>query len=160
GAVGGYLFWLVLDKILWNLPHNGFAALTLGPPLMLLCFLAGSVIEIGGLGTVLQEDAREWWASVDGLLLMYAVGWSALFGIAIYGPWVTTLAVEYAPVLASSTLLTGWLTTAVGGALAGRSAKTRSGRGIRWMEWLGQIAPVVFLIGLVAATSLFLRYLL
>ncbi|MFN0054895.1 MAG: patatin-like phospholipase family protein [Planctomycetales bacterium] len=168
GAVEGLLLFLVLAKILWPVMGDGLHALvdsapgiesapaaivTLGPPLMLLVFIAGSFIEVGLLGTALNGTGREWWSRVCAWSLIYAVLWAGVFGITLFGlKGMEYLGSQHWTWSFSGATLT-WLATSIAGALAGNSGSTKDGRGNRFVEIVGTVAPYVFIVGLAVFVS-------
>lgn len=152
GASGGFLFFAMISEILWGMYDQPWAIATVGPPLAILVFFAAASIEIWLLGRWQSEDIREWWARLCALLLIAALVWAAFFGIVFYVPPL----VRYAnSALVQSGLVAGWVTMSIGGALAGRSPSTTGrGNGNLPLELLGRAAPVVFLVGLLAAVSM------
>jgi hypothetical protein len=153
GALLGVLFQLANDLLeagtMAEETLETAAMLTLGPPLVLLVYMLGTFAQVGSFGRILGEDAREWWASLCGRLLMLALGWAAVFAVALFsvpflywaGQWV------------QAALGAGWVATAVGGVLAGRSPRTDGNQPNRPLEILALVAPYVFLVGLLAAMS-------
>jgi hypothetical protein len=149
GFAGGALLYTVFGVALrglydLDLPQDVAIMTTVGPPLTVLIIIATVIVVVGLLGTVLQEDEREWWASLCGWLLMYAAGWLVVVGISLFGPWL----LWQAGVWGRTLLTAGWVSTAVGGALAARSPATGLNSRNRGLEALAVVAPPVFLLGL------------
>lgn len=151
GFTAGFLFYAIFAAAIWNEPDERRPALvlTVGPPLVLALFLLGIILEIGLHGRDLKEDAREWWGTVGGYLLIYTLAWLAFFLITLY----STPVLQWLNGVLTTALTATWLTTAIAGALSGRSGRTKTGKGNRWLEWLGIIAPLVFVVGLLVAVS-------
>ena len=110
-------------------------ARTAGPPLRLslrlwwatVCGLPGLlgvfglavVYVIGVSGRQFEEDSREWWSRLGGVLFGVAVGWLVVAGLAVYAPpWVMRLTG-----LAQG-LSVAWLVTTVAGVRAAMSGST------------------------------------
>ncbi len=151
GAVGGFLLFVVLAKLLWPLmgqPYSAAAIATCGPPLVLAAFVAGAFSEVGLLGNEINEAEREWWSRVCAWCLIYGVCWLAVFGISLFGfysiEWLTEH--YYRKIVSAATF--SWVATTVGGLLAGKSSVTKDGSGNRAAELLGAVAPYVFIVGL------------
>jgi predicted acylesterase/phospholipase RssA len=157
GAAGGAVLGVLLQLAYGRLAGKDMAeearetaaVLTLGPPVVLLVFALGAFAQVGVLGRYLEEDAREWWASLCGRVLLVALAWAAVFALALFS---VPLLIWAGPLVRAG-LGTGWVVTAVGGAVAGRSPKTDGKRPNRPLEVLAQAAPYVFLVGLLAAAS-------
>ena len=157
GAVGGLLFFILVVKGIWSWHHQPHALVTFGPPLALLLFVVSAALEIGLLGRRLEEDEREWWARVGALILLAATAWVLSFAAVLYVPWLIEFAGSEARQLwVKSGLALGWLVTSVGGAIAGRSPSTGNNKVATSMvkELIAQVAPWVFLVGLLAGVSL------
>jgi hypothetical protein len=161
GALGGFLIYILVVKGLWTWHHQPQALVTFGPPLALLLFLLSVIVEIGVLGRRLEEDEREWWAMFGALVLLAAVSWVLLFAVVLYVPWLFSLVKDRViQTWLKGGLTFGWLATSIGGAMAGRSPSTGNNadkdRGITSIlkELLAQVAPYVFLVGLLAGISM------
>jgi hypothetical protein len=74
----------------------------------------------GLLSGIETEEEREWWARAGGLIIMFMLGWIALFGLAFYGG--TVVSALWAGILAAAGLASG-----SAGSLAGLSAATSAG---------------------------------
>jgi GNAT superfamily N-acetyltransferase len=161
GALGGFLFYVLVVKGLWVWHHQPYAIVTFGPPLAFLLFCVAAALEIGLLGERLEEDEREWWARIGALVLIAATLWLMVFSAVLYVPWlIEYLGDNLGPLWVKSGLTIGWLATAIGGAIAGRSARTgneqSTGKGL--VELLCQVAPWVFVVGLLAAISMLVSW--
>lgn len=162
GALGGLLFYALVIKGLWQWHHQPHALVTFGPPLALVLFTLAAALEIGLLGRRLEEDEREWWARVGAVVLLAAVAWFLLFGAVLYVPWMIELVgSDLRQRWLKGGLTVGWLLTSVGGAIAGRSPHTGNDKGVSSMpkEALAQVAPWVFLVGLLSGVSLLVGFM-
>jgi hypothetical protein len=159
GAVAAALLYGLLGGLLPELP--GEARVTLGPPLTLLVPVLAIAVGLALQRDVIQEEDREWYGTLCGYLLLVAAAWLVVFGVTIYGGWALVFSTCTGPALGAllpwGAVLT-WLTATVGGALAGKSPRTATGSGNGWLEWLGRVAPAVFIIGLLAFVSLFVTW--
>ncbi len=154
GASGGFLLFVAFSQILWRLYDQPWAIATFGPPLTILVFFVAVTVEVWLLGRKQGEDVREWWARVCALLLIAGVAWLAIMAILFYVPPVAHFLDRLAHQMVTPTLVVGWIMTSVGGALAGRSPRINGqSDGNPFLDRLAQVAPIVFLIGLLAATS-------
>jgi hypothetical protein len=162
GAVGGLLFYVLVVKGLWFWHHQPHALVTFGPPLALVLFTLAAALEIGLLGRRLEEDEREWWARVGALALLAALAWVLLFAAVLYVPWLIELAGDdLHQRWLKGTLTLGWLVTSIGGAVAGRSPFTGNSDGpsSKAKEFLAQIAPPIFVVGLLSGVSLLVDFM-
>jgi len=155
GLLGGCLFSLLFVWVLFtssNLDDAlGPAAATFGPSLALLVVVVAFLAEVAVLGGTIHEGEREWWARLSAWLLMAAVAWSTFFGCLVFTP---ALLIMFNSRYVNTGIVAGWIATTAGGLMAGRSAHTKDGSGTPWLEWLGVVAPHVFLAGLFTGVSL------
>ena len=121
-----------------------------GPPLFLWSLALTGVAEVSLLGRLATEQEREWRSRFHAWILIVAAAWLLVFGTTVYGAlWLR----QFNGLLSSylkAGLAAGWLTTVLGGLLAANGSKTQGGR-MDWRERLVQVAPFVFLIGLLCA---------
>jgi predicted acylesterase/phospholipase RssA len=122
---------------------------TIGPPLALLSFAVGAILQVGLMGRFLAEAEREWWASLCAYVLRTAAAWAVFCGLALFGVPLLILAGTAVQALAGA----AWIGTALGGVLAARSPRTGTGNQSRSAELLALAAPYVFLLGLTVALS-------
>jgi len=99
-------------------PTRRFVWLSL--PLIWSALLLASAFLSGLLSGIETEEEREWWARAGGLIIMFMLGWIALFGLAFYGG--TVVSALWAGILAAAGLAAG-----SAGSLAGLSAATSTG---------------------------------
>ncbi|MGP0069651.1 MAG: patatin-like phospholipase family protein [Isosphaeraceae bacterium] len=154
GALGGFLFYLFWIGFL--IPHhaNPAALATFGPPVAMALFSAAVFAEVGLLGRYLEEDEREWWARVTAFLLTHALIWLVIFGTVVYVPRMVMMLDQKIHNTVTPTLIAGWIATSIGGAAAGRSGRTGGGGiGKKLLGVLVKLAPIVFLLGLLAIVS-------
>ncbi len=123
---------------------------------MVLVVLTGATLQIGLMGADFPDATREWLARLAALLSITCTGWMALFAIGVFGPWwISSLALWSEKAVAG--LGAGWIATTVAGVLAGQSDRTNgAGSGNQTssvLEWIGKIAPTVFMIGYLLAIS-------
>ena len=119
-----------------------------GVPGLIGVFALTTVFVVGVSGRQFEEDSREWWSRVGGVLLGVAAGWLVVAGTAVYAPlWVmkVTRLVE--------TLGIAWIVTTVAGVRAAMSAATGKPGSTAWREPLAKITPYVFVAGLLIALA-------
>ena len=134
---------------LWN-------ALAWGPPLLIGCLGTGVALLVGMMGADFHDAAREWLSRVGAILAMIGAGWMALNAIAVFMPyWLAQLFDKHW--VAGASAVSGWLLTSISGVLAGNSAKTKGGSDIKTgmspLEFVGKVAPTVFLVGFLTIIS-------
>lgn len=122
--------------------------LTLGPPLALCVFVLGAMLQVGLMGRYLDNAEREWWGSVCGFVLRSALYWFAFCALALFGVPFLLWAGGVVQGLAGA----AWVTTALGGVLAGYSPST-SGKQSGVGDTLLRVAPYVFIGGLLVVLS-------
>ena len=134
GAIAGYLF-LPSARILipegkeLGVTASKWQILTFGTPALVGVMLLAGVLHIGLMGRGMSDAHREWWARLGGWLVIYSVGWLALFVIAIYVPkwlgdlWLWECARKH-HVFTFGGLVT-WISTTTYGVLFGKSASTQ-----------------------------------
>jgi hypothetical protein len=141
--------WKVLDQGPWHI-------IAWGPPLVILAVLAGAAVHIGMMGVNYWDFAREWLARVAAFLGVSAFVWALLFAVAVFGPyWLTLLTLHWGKTAAG--LGGAWLATTIGGVLAGKSPRTSgvkdNPKAVSPLEWIGKVAPTVFLVGFLLLIS-------
>jgi hypothetical protein len=160
GFVAGALLGVLMQLAYQQMPQEWEASiaehafwsalmLTLAPPIGLLVFVFGAVIQVGLMGSSLDEAEREWWASLCGWVMRWALAWAVFFTLALFS---VPFLIWAGPVL-QSLLGTGWVLTTLGGVFAGRSPRTGSGPSNRLLEPLARVAPYLFVVGLLVALS-------
>jgi hypothetical protein len=157
GFTGGALIYSAFAGALKGIYYQAYdvaLVTTVGTPLVLVAIMVGISVFVGLLGTLAEEDEREWWASLCGWLWIYLALWVAGVGVALLGPWLLVKAGAWGQTL----LGTGWAATAAGGIWAGKSSRTGSGGGNRPMEWLALAAPPVFLVGFLVLIGLLIDW--
>ena len=82
-AVGGLIAWALYyvfrGKTVWEV-------MVWGTPALLAAFFVTIIVHIGLLGRGLGDERREWWSRLCAWLLIYALAWIGIFGLAFYGP--------------------------------------------------------------------------
>jgi hypothetical protein len=159
-GVAGLLTYLAVRQLRVEAPDRMFGApllVTFGPPLVLSGFVLIGFLQVGLVGRLLEEDQREWWSSLAGRLMIYAAGWAALFGAAVYGPYLVLLGLEHFPSeyfrSLGGGLVGGWVAAVAVGLRAasnratGTPADART-RLDRLRDLLARLAPGLFLIGM------------
>ena len=132
------------------------AVVTFGPPVVLGVLILTTILRVGLLGSYLAEPECEWWGSLNGYLLRHAVVWLLVCGIALFGVPLLILGGSVVQMVLGA----GWLTTSIGGVLAGRSPSTGDGHTNRVLDVFTRVAPYIFVIGLAFLLSALISVLL
>ena len=150
GAVGAMIL-IGIAQAVAAVPdeHRLWAAVTLGPPAVIIAFLLMLVAHIGLMGRKFTEGDRELWSVFGGRLLALALAWAVFFAIAIYGP----AAIAFSNDLVATLGGVAWVASTLFGVLAGRSKTTGTPDAKPWLEVLTRIAPYVFSLGLLLVLS-------
>jgi hypothetical protein len=124
------------------------AAVVWGPPLGIGIVMLVLVVFIGLMGNLYSDEIHEWWSRLGAWLLIYALAWIGVFGIALYSPPVLNWLAEIAIALGF-----GWVVSTIGGIFAAKSAESSQREAKPWVELLASVAPYIFVIGLVAGLA-------
>jgi hypothetical protein len=144
----------------WVDPDVGWLPITVGPPMILIVWTCGTILQIGLMGGDFPDAAREWLTRLVASVSIAIVAWPGLFVVAVFGPyWLACVALSWAP--AGPTLVGGWILSRIGGYLSAKSEKTKGGPPeegadlkTRALELLAKVSPVVFLAGFLLLVSL------
>src|SRR6266567_4759923 len=142
-------------------------------PFMTLLVLLIGVIHLGLIGRAYEDALREWWARLGGILLTIGFFWFVICVLVFYCPlWVEAIFQfltsrngasriwKFLTSLGIASVITGWITTSLKGIFAAKSSKTGPRPGSNPKEdRLAQLAPPLFVFGLVVILSLALYWL-
>lgn len=126
-----------------------FELVTLGPPLVMLAFMLPVALHIGLARRRFNDMQREWWARLGGWMLILALAWLLIFGIALFGPPLLDWLNDW--VAASGGV--AWLAATVWGVLAGKDSRSGQDPTHGTRETLLGLVPWVFLVGLLGLLS-------
>ena len=156
GAVGGILIWLLTvacaaagDELGTVDPWHLFHQSVWNGPVIILIFMLTAFVHTGLTGRVFVDSLREWWSRLGAWMLIYAITWIGLFGMAVYAPSVLLWLKGFAVAIASA-----WGVTTIAGVLIGKRSRPADDRPPAWRRLLLAVAPQVFIIGLVAFLAL------
>jgi hypothetical protein len=129
-----------------------------GTVLMLMVIGSVVVLFIGLMGNDLSDEQREWWGRMGAWHGLAAGGWLAICAICFFMPlWMAMLG------LAASAAGVGWATITGWGAKLAYSPKSGRSSGDSEENWLNSavlnVAPAVFVIGMLSAVSFGLFWL-
>ena len=127
---------------------SSITATTLGVPMTLGLLVLIAFIHTGFASHDFDTLEREWLSRLGGILMIAALGWLAVFGAALFGPFLVELTADWV----TNTISAGWIVTTIAGLLAGRNAAGNGSDGIA-RRLLLAVAPYVFLAGLVVLLS-------
>jgi hypothetical protein len=156
GLATGLLLGLLALVAFQALLHAGLGAGTpllwratvWGLPGLFGVFWLAIVFVIGVSGRQFEEDSREWWSRLGGVLFGVAVGWLVLAGLAVHAPlWV----IQVAQLAAG--LSVAWIVTTVAGVRAAMNGSTGKPGTTTWRDRLAIVTPYVFLAGLLVAVA-------
>lgn len=139
--------------------HRAWAALTFGPPLVLVVFSLGVVLQIGLMGRDIPDAAREWMGRLRAWMMIYSLAWLAACGASIYAP----LAIAVVGGWWGKTGIgigVGWVATTLSGIFAAKSDKSRGPAmgsnqppSSSVMDLVATIGPYVFMAGFFVGIS-------
>ncbi len=144
GAVAGPLLQLLGQHLI---PDQQILQVTVGPPLLFAWLFLLAVLHTGVLSTIAEDFTREWLSVIGAWLMIFAIGWLALFGMVVVAPFL----IDLLSVTVKSALVSGWLLATIGGIFAGRKARAEGGGTYKAMA--AAVAPYVFGIGLIMLLS-------
>ena len=135
GGIGAWaLYRLFLGRTLWEVTVWGTPTL-IGLSMLVL------TLHIGLLGRDMPDELREWWSRLGAWLLIYSLLWMALFGTAFY-------AAAFFDFGSGLTLSAGWLASTIWGVFAARGASSDATKSSKVREFVAQVAPYIFVVGL------------
>jgi hypothetical protein len=153
GCIGGGLFLAVVYFLASLYAQNEviihWLIVVFGPPVIGSIFALIVVFHIGLMGREFSVAQHEWWNRIGAPLIMTMIAWSSVFGIAVFGPSV----LDWMGVYLSATLTSGWIASTIAGVLAGKSSTTGEKSDNVILEFVAQIAPYIFIIGMLIAVS-------
>jgi hypothetical protein len=117
-------------------------------PGLLGVFGLAVIFVIGTSGRQFEEDSREWWSRVGGILLAVGVGWVLIAAAAIYAPWAV---MNLTGVIEG--LGVGWIVTTIIGVRTAMSPSTGNPGSDKLRELVAKATPWVFVVGLLVALS-------
>jgi hypothetical protein len=162
GTVGGLLVkvcnvavshWTTMGSR-WGGPMHArpWHAIAYGPPLLVMAFLLVGCLHIGLLKLLIGPEEQEWWGRLGGLLLLAVVGWTGVFGLAIFAPYMVLLLAPW--VKTKIGIVLGWMGSTAFGLLFGKDGKT-SGQSDDNPKLARAVAisPYIFILGLLILLS-------
>jgi len=161
GAVGGVLIQLLLRGLeLWidsKVPPPEWHIASWGFPLAILVFLFVETFHIGLVSGGFSEDAREWWGRLLGMVARLTLALSALYIVAIDGPWLVEWLRLQGHEYYKWALGTIWVLITGSGIAAGKSPAKPPSKFNVSPAILMRIAPPVFICGLLVILSYFIN---
>ena len=132
-------------------------AVSWGPPLFVAAFLLAGAVHIGLAKFELRNEIHEWWARLGGWLMLWALFWSAIFGLAIFVPLLVFKVSAYVsgPALwAKRAAIWAWIVHSGLGARLGWSKSTSGSPNSQSLkEIVAKAAPFVFVAGLLVVLA-------
>lgn len=160
GCIGGTLFFLVAKFLSNPLPDDSnlisWTMLVIGPSVVLAIFSLSVIFHIGLVGKLFSDKQHEWWARLGAPLLIISLGWTGLFGIAVFSPAVIEWLHDtyLVPALAS-----GWIGATITGLIAAKNSGATVKDDTTLSLILQKITPYVFVLGLLVAISCAIQWL-
>ncbi|MEO8345205.1 MAG: peptidoglycan-binding protein [Betaproteobacteria bacterium] len=124
-----------------------------GMPFLLAIFGITMVLLVGLIGRLYTDGSREWWSREGGWAIICVLAWLALFLVAFYIPPLLFWANAHASNWVGAAVASTWLGTTLAGVLAGAGKSTGKSPAKPWIDFLAQIAPYIFTVGIVVAVS-------
>jgi len=88
---------------------------TLGPPLLLLSFMAAGGLFVGLTSSALGDDDREWLSRGAAWMLLFVVCWAGICGLVLMAPnWVFAIGAWAQSSIAAAGGLAGWVCSMAG----------------------------------------------
>lgn len=157
--------------------YSDWHVMIYGPPAVIGIMLLAGVLHIGLMGRGMTEAYREWWGRLGGLLALYALGWLAVFLIAIYFPYgwgqlikwegqpshaFSIAGIQIHPIPAGSILT--WIISTAYGVFFGKSEKTsgwnpKAPVSKQILSIAARLTPMVFILGLLLMLSVVASFL-
>ena len=89
--------------------------ITVGPPLLLVAFMAAAGIFIGFTSRYLVDEDREWLARGSAWISLFVTGWLFICGLVLIVPnWIFSLGIWFRADIAAAGGIAGWLCSAAG----------------------------------------------
>ncbi len=151
----GAAIWVAANFILPKLDWPAFV--TLGPPVILLGFVLGSIAFVGLSSHSLQDEDREWMSRSMASMLMFCAAWVLVCGCVLVVPsWALQAEAWVDQAMAATAAFSAWA-SAFGQALM--AGKARSAADTPRKAWTAaaiaiRAAPAVFIVALVIGLSL------
>lgn len=154
GIVGGLSIEMIFGEFghrhIW--PGGPWHLVVWGPPLALVLFVTALHFQLGLRGKYESDMSREWWASMAGWLLVFAMVWGLVTGVSIYGPLLFELLQNWTKT--QYALIGSWAFTTLGAILAGRSPKSGGVQSTAWMDYVAKTLAPLAVIGFLIAISI------
>ena len=138
--------------------------IVVGPPLLLLAFMAAGSIYVGLTSRVLEDDDREWMSRGAAWMLLFVVSWVVICGLVLLAPsWALALGAWARTSVAAAGGFAGWISAA-----GGYSAKTKSDKNSKdpttkkstLVNWAAKLAAPLFVVVFIVALSMFTTWML
>lgn len=149
---------------LWSLvPRHGWElALVIGPPLFLIGPMITLLFVVGLLGRDFSDARREWLSRFAAWVGLFGVTWTVFVGFSLFSRAAITWLDPF--VKTKIVAAVGWIATTLAGLLAGRSSTTSGSAAektskFNTLELVADIAPYVFIAGLLLIVSWFADWL-
>lgn len=133
--------------------RNSIDAVTFGPPSILGSLALIAFIWCGVFGKFLNEEAREWLASLAAWLAMYAAAWCVSLVVSLHGSMIV-LELFANRGFWLSLITTGWIGSLMVGIWSGQGEKTGPLTRNKVLEMVARVAPHLAIMGYLIGLSL------
>jgi hypothetical protein len=160
----GVAVWVVTNFLLWDASNptksmTWAGYVTVGPPLVILGFVLGTVLFVGLSSQYLKDQDREWMARAMGAILLFCAIWTGVCAVVLLLPrWALGWRAWGHGALAAATAASAWLST-LGGPAPEGSAQTKSTKA-QLLGVASMLAAPVFLALLAGALSVLTNMIL
>jgi hypothetical protein len=135
------LYHLFEGRTLW-------AVVAWGTPALISLAMLVLTLHIGLLGKNLPDELREWWSRLGAWLLIYTLGWVAVFVTAFYAAPFFEYVNRFLYGYVLKTVSFAWLGSTLWGVYSARSATTGPEKSNTVRDIVAQVAPYIFIVGL------------
>ncbi len=136
--------------------NGAWLAYVFGPPLAMAAITAAIVVFIGLLGRDAPDWCREWWTRYGSWISMFGAVLLLVSLASVFAPyWVNRLLHLPWRKTAITAPIVGWITSTVGGLLAGKSSRTGSAaeQSKGSLQLIARLGGLIFIVGAVAFAS-------
>jgi len=137
------------------------ATLVLGPLVIMMVPFLTIILQCGLIGYDFEDWVLEWLARLRAWVSLYAISWSVLIGISLFGHQLIQFLIDNGSRWLNWTAIGGWVLTTGGSVLAGKSSSTSGdsdgeaspSASSRLMSILTQVGPPAYILGLLLVVS-------
>jgi hypothetical protein len=153
--------WLLVNRIYIKTTWPEYT--TIGPPLLLLSFMAAGGLFVGFTSRALADEDREWLGRGSAWMLLFVVCWTGICGLVLIVPtWLFSIGAWAQTSIAAAGGLAGWICSIAGfkSQSTGNESKARPTPKIPATELTAKLAAPVFVAALLAGLAIVTNWLL